>query len=65
MTVFLLICYLNSNIDDKIYFKNVNDCIFYAERLNKQMISVPEKVESYQCMCKLVSKVNIDKVKVY
>ena len=65
MTVFLLICYLNTNIDDKIHFKNVNDCIFYAERLNKQMISVPEKVESYKCMCKLVAYVDEKRTKVY
>ena len=65
MSAFLLTCFLNMNIDAKIYFKDVNDCLYYAEKLTEQSVQIPEKVESYKCMCKLVAYVNERRTKVY
>ena len=65
MSAFLLTCFLNANIDARIYFKNVNNCLYYAEKLTEQNINIPEKVESYKCMCKLVPYVDEKKTKVY
>ena len=58
MSAFLLTCFLNMNVDAKIYFKDVNNCLYYAEKLTEQSVQIPEKVESYKCMCKLVAYVN-------
>jgi uncharacterized beta-barrel protein YwiB (DUF1934 family) len=65
MTVFMLMCYLNDVFNGGIYFKNINDCIYYAEKLTNQKINVPIKVENYKCMCKLIPSLNDKKVKVY
>ena len=65
MSAFLLTCFLNMNIDAKIYFKDVNNCLYYAEKLNEQSVQIPEKVESYKCMCKLIPNIDPKKVKVY
>jgi hypothetical protein len=48
-----------------IYFKNVNDCIHFRNKLHNQVIVKGEKEELYQCMCKLVPSVDTNKVKVY
>jgi uncharacterized beta-barrel protein YwiB (DUF1934 family) len=58
-------CYLNDVFNGGIYFKNINDCIYYAEKLTNQKINVPIKVENYKCMCKLIPSLNDKKVKVY
>ena len=65
MSAFLLTCFLNMNVDAKIYFKDVNNCLYYAEKLSEQRITIPEKVESYKCMCKLVPYVDVKRTKVY
>ena len=65
MTVFMLMCYLNDVFNSGVYFKNVNDCLYYAEKLTKQSVQIPEKVESYKCMCKLVAYVDEKRTKVY
>ena len=43
----MLMCYLNNAFNGGIYFKNVNDCLYYAEKLTGQNINVPIKVEKY------------------
>jgi hypothetical protein len=65
MTAFMLICYLNDVLNGGIYFKNINDCLYFSERLSNQSINVPIKVEKYQCMCKLIPNIDDKKVKVY
>ena len=65
MTVFMLMCYLNDAFNGGIYFKNINDCLYYSERLSDQNINVPIKVEKYECMCKLIPSLDNKKVKVY
>jgi hypothetical protein len=61
----MLMCYLNNALNSSVHFKNINDCIFYVEKLNKQNVRIPEKVESYECMCKLVPYVDPKVTKVY
>ena len=65
MTAFMLMCYLNDAFNGGIYFKNINDCLYYSERLSDQSINVPIKVEKYECMCKLIPNIDEKKVKVY
>ena len=65
MTAFMLMCYLNDAFNGGIYFKNINDCLYYSERLSDQNINVPIKVEKYECMCKLIPNIDEKKVKVY
>ena len=65
MTTFMLMCYLNLNLNASVHFKNLNDCLYYSERLNEQKVTIPEKVESYKCMCKLVPYVDETKTKIY
>tara|TARA_B100000900_G_scaffold218977_1_gene185576 strand:- start:375 stop:575 length:201 start_codon:yes stop_codon:yes gene_type:complete len=66
MTAFMLACYLNGVAQGQIYFRNVADCTFYTEYLSEQTYDSPigDKV-TYECICKLVPRVNPKKVKVY
>ena len=34
--VFALVTYLGMNKIDETYFRNIDDCIYFQERLNKQ-----------------------------
>ena len=61
----MLMCYLNDNFNGGVYFQNINDCLYYSERLSNQKIEVPIKVENYKCMCKLIPNIDPKKVKVY
>ena len=61
----MLMCYLNDNFNGGVYFQNINDCLYYSERLSNQKIEVPIKVENYECMCKLIPNIDPEKVKVY
>jgi hypothetical protein len=65
MTAFMLVCYLNLNLEGGIYFKNVNDCINFKQILNNQTIVKNKEEDIYQCMCKLVPNINSEKVRVY
>ena len=65
MTVFMLMCYLNDIYNGGVYFKNVNDCLYYSKRLSDQNIKIPKEVENYQCMCKIIPNINPKRVKVY
>tara|TARA_R110002050_G_scaffold109757_1_gene221017 strand:+ start:67 stop:264 length:198 start_codon:yes stop_codon:yes gene_type:complete len=65
MTAFMLVCYLGMQMEGGIYFKDVNDCLSYKKRLHNQTIMKGKEEETYQCMCKLIPKIDPDKVKVY
>ena len=65
MPVFMLMCYLNEVFNGGIYFKNVNDCLYYSKRLSNQNVEIANKVEKYECMCKLIPNIDAKKVKVY
>ena len=49
----------------QIYFKSVNDCTYYAEKLSGQEFMSVNGNQTYECVCKLVPSINQDKVKVY
>lgn len=61
----MLVCYLGLKMEGGIYFKDVNNCLSYKERLHNQTIMKDEKEELYQCMCKLIPTIDSKKVKVY
>ena len=61
----MLMCYLNDVYNGGVYFKNVNDCLYYSKRLSNQNMNMSKEVENYQCMCKLIPNINPKKVKVY
>jgi len=64
VTAFMLVCFLSAKMEGYIYFKNINDCISYKERLHNQIIEKNNKEEVYQCMCKLIPDVK-ENVRVY
>ena len=66
VTAFMLACYMNGVAQGAVYFKSVNDCIYYTRYLSEQKYNkeVGQSV-TYECICELVPQVNSDKVKVY
>jgi len=67
MTAFLLICTLNGAISEGggIYFQNVNDCMSFKNTLTNQSYIKKDKPQVYECMCKLIPKVDPKKVQIY
>jgi len=65
VTAFMLVCFLGLKMEGSIYFKNVNDCLSYKNRLHNQIIMKGEKEELYQCMCKLIPKIDPKEVRIY
>jgi len=66
MTAFMLACYLSGNLSATLHFRNVNDCLYYSKYLSDQRYDTPDGKEViYECMCKVVPKVDTNKVKVY
>ena len=65
MSAFILVCYLGLKMEGNIYFRNVDDCLSYKDRLNNQTIFKGKKEKTYQCMCKLVPQIDEKKVRVY
>lgn len=65
MTCFLLSCLLGVANTGSIYFKNINDCLYYSKRLSGQTMETEEGTKTYKCICKVVPYVNPKKVKVY
>lgn len=49
----------------KIYFRSVNDCTYYSRTLSGQVFMSENGDQTYECVCKLVAKVNPNKVEVY
>ena len=66
MTAFMLACYLNGVAQGAIYFRNVADCTFYTEYLSNQTYdsATGENME-YNCICKLIPRVDEKKVRGY
>ena len=66
MTAFMLACNLNGVAQGAIYFRNVADCTFYTEYLSNQTYdsATGENME-YNCICKLIPRVDEKKVRVY
>jgi len=66
MTAFMLACYLNGSLNGTIYFRNVNDCTYYTKYLSEQTYdSATGENVTYNCICKLVPRIDENKVKVY
>jgi hypothetical protein len=63
--VFALITYLGIQKVDESYFRNIDTCFYFSERINKNM-SVPTAEDElrYTAVCQ-PKKVNIKIVKVY
>tara|TARA_R110001583_G_C5415716_1_gene387278 strand:+ start:77 stop:274 length:198 start_codon:yes stop_codon:yes gene_type:complete len=65
MTAFFLVCFLGMQLEGGIYFKNVNHCVMYKDKLHNQVVMKGQDEQKYQCMCKLVPNIDPSKVKVY
>ena len=65
MTCFKLICLLGIVNTGSIYFKNINDCLYYSERLSGQTMESELGTQTYKCICKVVPYVNPKKVRIY
>jgi len=52
-------------LEGGIYFKNVNHCVMYKDKLHNQVVMKGQDEQKYQCMCKLVPNIDPSKVKVY
>ena len=66
MTSFMLACYLNGVSQGAIYFRSVNDCTYYTKYLSQQSYDTATGEEAiYECICKLVPRINEKKVRVY
>jgi len=61
----MLICYLGLKIEGSVYFKNINDCLSYKNKLHNQTIFKGKKEQIYQCMCKLIPTIDPKSVKIY
>jgi hypothetical protein len=65
--VFALVTYLGLNIVDTSYFRSIDDCIYYATRINDQ-VGVPNGSEGaftyYKATCKPI-KVDAEKTTIY
>ena len=62
----MLACYMNGVAQGAIYFRNVADCTFYTNYLSNQTYdSATGENMKYNCICKLVPRVDEKKVSVY
>ena len=70
--VFALITYLGAQKLDTSYFRNINDCMYFATRINRN-VGVPNMIDDggktpmtrhYKAVCE-PSKVNTNKVKIH
>ena len=61
----MLICYLGLKMEGSVYFKNINDCLSYKNKLHNQTIFKGKKEQIYQCMCKLIPTIDPKSVKIY
>jgi len=63
--VFALITYLGLNKIDESYFKNIDTCFYFSERINKnKVVPTAEDELRYTAVCQ-PKKVNITITKVY
>jgi len=64
--VFALVTYLGLTVVDTSYFRSIDDCIYYATRINDQ-VEVPDGSSgfmNYRATCKPV-KVDAEKTIIY
>ena len=68
--VFALITYLGIQIVDTSFFRSIDDCMYYAKRINNQP-SVPSKnkaekpqTQKYVAVC-TPRKIDVEKAKIY
>ena len=61
----MLACYMNGALQGSIYFKSIVDCSFYSENLSGQVYDTDEGSQVYNCMCKLIPRIDDKKVRVY
>lgn len=65
--VFALVTYLGLNIVDTSYFRSIDDCIYFAKRINDQ-VGVPDGPDGtfmyYKATCKPI-KVDAEKTTIY
>jgi len=61
--VFALITYLGTAKIDTTYFKNIDDCFYFAERINSNITIQQDTPRKYTAVCE-PRKVN-NKTKVY
>lgn len=64
--VFALVTYLGLNIVDTSYFRSIDDCVYFAKRINDQ-VEVPDGsggFMNYRATCKPV-KVDGEKTTIY
>jgi hypothetical protein len=64
--VFALVTYLGIQVNDESYFRNIDDCLYFANRINKNPPKpLPDnKSVKYTALC-IPQKVDIDKVQTY
>ena len=63
--VFALITYLGVNKIDTSFFADINACLYFADRINKNIsVPLPEGDARYTAVCE-PRKVNVKKTKVY
>ena len=65
MTAFMLACYMNGTLQGSIYCKSIVDCSFNSENLSGQVYDTDEGSQVYNCMCKLIPRIDDKKVRVY
>jgi len=65
VTAFMLVCYLGVKMEGGIYFKDINNCLSYKDRLHNQTIIKKDEETTYQCMCKLIPKIDPKEVRIY
>lgn len=66
VSAFLLICSLNGVMDKQgIYFRSAVSCIDFSTLLSKQSYKRDDEVIVYECICKLVPRIDPKKVRVY
>ncbi len=66
MTAFMLYCTLNGFVaEGAIYFRNVNDCLSFEKKLSNQTYMKNDEEQVYDCICKLIPKVDPEKVRIY
>jgi len=56
---------MNGTLQGSIYFKSIVDCSFYSENLSGQVYDTDEGSQVYNCMCKLIPRIDDKKVRVY
>lgn len=61
MTAFALTCFLGLQAERAVYFRNVNDCLYFKELLHNQEIKVGKEPKSYQCVCKVIAQIDSNK----